>query len=397
MSVLGGSNRLGRIGTELVTHNTAGDMTELTESKLAMSYDAAARMSSTAHVPTGSGCADPVDCQVEIWHWYNAQGQRVLRDSVDGQTAYAYGLAGHEVLGEYGNAGRSSEHIWLPTASGPMPVAAVIDGEHFAVHADHLNTPRRLTDKNGVARWQWVYSGYGETQAQGLGVAVGYSLRYPGQVDDGSGLHYNWHRFYQPQTGRYTQPDPIGLGGGWNRFAYVGGNPLGLTDPQGLQSGAMGFPNIEGEFRQYRDGLIDGYSQVLLYAATDGLFGVGAKAFQSVLASCAAKGRVFKSSDPLVGDLATKIDAAYPGHVVGVNVPIRDAAGRLVTDADILLKNGVVQVKSGGGKGLTSQLQRTEQATGLPTIGYGPDLKPSILRGCAATNCERTLIEVVKP
>lgn len=111
----------------------------------------------------------------------------------------------------------------------------------------------------------------------------------------------------------------------------------------------------------------------------------------------AAKGRVFTSADPLVGNLATKIDAAYPGHVVGVNVPIRDAAGRLVTDADILLKNGVVQVKSGGGKGLTSQLQRTEQATGLPAIGYGPDLKTSVLRGCAATNCERTLIEVVKP
>jgi hypothetical protein len=110
-----------------------------------------------------------------------------------------------------------------------------------------------------------------------------------------------------------------------------------------------------------------------------------------------AKGRVFTSSDPLVGDLATKIDAAYPGHVVGVNVPIRDAAGRLVTDADILLQDSIVQVKSGGGKGLTSQIQRTEQATGLPTIGYGPDLKPSILRGCTATNCEATLIEVVKP
>lgn len=240
MSVLVGSNRLGRIGTELVTHNTAGDMTELTESKLAMSYDAAARMSSTAHVPTGSGCADPLDCQVEIWHWYNAQGQRVLRDGVDGQTAYAYGLAGHEVLGEYGNAGRSSEHIWLPTASGPMPVAAVINGEHFAVHVDHLNTPRRLTDKNGVARWQWVYSGYGEAQAQSLGAALGYSLRYPGQVDDGNGLHYNWHRFYQPQTGRYTQGDPIGLEGGWNRFTYVGGNPLLYVDPTGLLNPAKG-------------------------------------------------------------------------------------------------------------------------------------------------------------
>jgi hypothetical protein len=99
----------------------------------------------------------------------------------------------------------------------------------------------------------------------------------------------------------------------------------------------------------------------------------------------------------LVGELATKIEAAYPGHVIGANVPVRNAAGQLVTDADILLQNGIVQVKSGGGKGLTIQLQRTEQATGLPTIGYGPNLKPSILRGCTATNCERTLIEVVKP
>ena len=76
--------------------------------------------------------------------------------------------------------------------------------------------------------------------------------------------------------------------------------------------------------------------------------------------------------------MANKIEAAYPGHVVGVNVPVRNAAGQLVTDADILLQNAVIQVKSGGGKGLTSQLIRTEQATGLPTIGYGPTLKPSL-------------------
>lgn len=100
---------------------------------------------------------------------------------------------------------------------------------------------------------------------------------------------------------------------------------------------------------------------------------------------------------PLVGDVATKIDAAYPSHVVGVNVPICDASGRLVNDADTLLKNAVIQVKSGGGKGLTSQVQRTEQATGLPTIGYGPDLKPSIIKGCTATTCLQTLIDVVKP
>jgi RHS repeat-associated protein len=69
---------------------------------------------------------------------------------------------------------------------------------------------------------------------QGLST-ISYTLRYPGQVDDGNGLFYNFNRFYDPRVGRYTQADPIGLEGGWNRFGYVGGNPLGYADPEGLR------------------------------------------------------------------------------------------------------------------------------------------------------------------
>jgi RHS repeat-associated protein len=70
---------------------------------------------------------------------------------------------------------------------------------------------------------------------------VAFNLRYPGQYfDKESGLYYNVHRSYKPDVGGYTQNDPIGLNGGWNRRTYVGGNPLKYTDPDGLLAQVIG-------------------------------------------------------------------------------------------------------------------------------------------------------------
>lgn len=135
-----------------------------------------------------------------------------------------------------------------------MPIAVQIGNELFAIHTDHLNTPRRLTDHNGQAAWQWPFSGFGEVEPATaytgwirprLGSAgeiqnasnIAFDLRYPGQqYDKETGLYYNHHRVYDPYlTVGYLEADPIGLDGGWNRFAYVGGNALSRVDPLGLE------------------------------------------------------------------------------------------------------------------------------------------------------------------
>jgi RHS repeat-associated protein len=69
----------------------------------------------------------------------------------------------------------------------------------------------------------------------GASVSASFNLRYPGQYfDKESGLSYNYFRSYDSRTGRYSQSDPIGLAGGWNRFAYAESNPLTNSDPLGL-------------------------------------------------------------------------------------------------------------------------------------------------------------------
>jgi uncharacterized protein RhaS with RHS repeats len=45
---------------------------------------------------------------------------------------------------------------------------------------------------------------------------------------------YMRNRYYNPQTGTFTQPDPIGLAGGLNVYGFAAGDSISYSDPMGL-------------------------------------------------------------------------------------------------------------------------------------------------------------------
>jgi RHS repeat-associated protein len=107
---------------------------------------------------------------------------------------------------------------------------------------DPIGTPDELVDGAGVVCAELKRQAWGKTEA---GEAT--PLRFQGQHEDQpTGLHYNGHRYYDPEAGLYVSPDPLGLSGGLRAYGYCD-NPTGWIDPLGL----MSTPLNKGGFTVY--------------------------------------------------------------------------------------------------------------------------------------------------
>jgi RHS repeat-associated protein len=134
----------------------------------------------------------------------------------------------------------SAEHV-LYFAGRPVAALEVVGGSGSLSYftTDHLGTPVLATDGTGAEVWSGGFEPFGKDW-NGAG-AAGVFLRLPGQWENavweeaemGAEVYYNVHRWYAPDTGRYSRPDPLGLRAGVNQYLYAGSNPLAFLDPDG--------------------------------------------------------------------------------------------------------------------------------------------------------------------
>ncbi|MDO4238393.1 RHS repeat domain-containing protein, partial [Pseudomonas sp.] len=166
---------------------------------------------------------------------YDPFGRRISK-TVDGITTEFF-WQGDKLIAEH-HADRHRSYLYEPHSFRPLALLEGFGPEEakpYHYQLDHLGTPQELTTPEGEIAWSAHYRAYGEISRLDVG-KIDNPLRFQGQYyDQESGLHYNRHRYYHPDIGRYLTPDPARLAGGINAYQYVP-NPTGWVDPLGLSS-----------------------------------------------------------------------------------------------------------------------------------------------------------------
>ena len=163
---------------------------------------------------------------------YNGLGQRVIKE-VDGvTTVFHYDFNGNIIAESDLSGNFTTEYLYK--GKGRLAMVDVASGEIFYCLNDRLGTPQIMTDATNTVIWEAVYKPFGEAEVN-PNSSVLNSFRLPGQYYDAeTGLHYNYHRYYDPTIGRYLGADPIGLVGGINPYVYCLNDPVNFIDPYGL-------------------------------------------------------------------------------------------------------------------------------------------------------------------
>ena len=186
----------------------------------------------------------------ETWAYsYDALGRRIgkgrlkngeVSGSLEEETRFVWD--GSHLLQEVHLDGRYTYIYTDPDSYEPLAQVrdwTTEDGEsrqqiHY-FHCDQIGIPREMTDKDGNLLWFGNYTGWGRLKEETKVTDSAYQpFRLQNQyADHETGLHYNFFRYYEPDSGRFVNQDPIGLWGGDNLYIF-GPNSQNWVDLLGL-------------------------------------------------------------------------------------------------------------------------------------------------------------------
>jgi RHS repeat-associated protein len=237
--IYGDRNELQSNGTAIFSYDLNGNLKTKSEGTVTWTYEWNAENQLTREKRNGNAVVafayDPLGRRVaispqEAGNWRSTtmvyDGQSILR-MTSGTTFYT--TTTHLVHGPGIDQPLSREESVAQIPMSPWFTPDPPTVTYY--HPDALGSIVARTDASGAVVTTIRYDAWGNVQA-GAVDTYGFTGR---EWDGETGLYYYRARYYDPKIGRFIGEDPIGFKGGSNFYTYVRGNPIGRTDPSGLQ------------------------------------------------------------------------------------------------------------------------------------------------------------------
>ena len=170
----------------------------------------------------------------EVTYQLDAAGRRVSK-LVDGVVDEKYLWAGHNttLLAVYDE--NNALEARFEYGVGRMPIRMTQDGSTYYFAYDQVGSLRAVFDDTGALVHEITYDSYGNILSEtnsSLCVPFGFA---GGLHDCDTGIVLFGFRDYDPETGTWLTPDPIGFAGGdVYLYGYCGGDPVNWVDPLGM-------------------------------------------------------------------------------------------------------------------------------------------------------------------